>query len=312
MIQLTVKKSTLRRALTQGSSFFTIILSLAVLLTSCTPKTTETISEITGTLLPHHLLVESHTNKIYKNLQAKNPKVERIILISPNHFNYGKPQIQTTKFLDRPKGKTLINWDEFPQPKLDLESIKRLVDSKIITPNNSTFNLEHGISSHLKFTNLYFPNAKIIPIIIKRQTSAKQLDELAKAINKLPAAKTLIIASIDFSHYCNEDSSLKDDQKTLDFLNDWTSNPDSNQLDKIRELSNSSCNPKKIPPGPNPFTDATPVAMDSPESLYLFLKLMDINQLYKISNQNRTSTLSITPIQDPKMNTSHLYGIFSK
>jgi AmmeMemoRadiSam system protein B len=64
---------------------------------------------------------------------------------------------------------------------------------------------EHGIGSEFSFIQNTFPQAKITPIIVKPR---KFVDDTAliQAINeqKFPG-KTLILASVDFSHYTDED-----------------------------------------------------------------------------------------------------------
>jgi len=93
--------------------FFAISL-IALTLTGCaTKQISEPKNQITtkAIIVPHHLLVENYLTDFYKQISEKNPNVEKIILISPNHFNYGNRYIQSTTSLTDKDG-TKINIDK--------------------------------------------------------------------------------------------------------------------------------------------------------------------------------------------------------
>jgi hypothetical protein len=207
---------------------------------------------IVGAILPHHLLVENEIDNVYKELAVKT-NFERIIIISPNHFNAGIRYIQST---DRLKHNVA----------LEINPILKLDDKKILSIEPQSFKNEHGIANHLPFITEYFPNAEIIPIII------------------------------------NEETALKDDNRIISWLDEWSENPTitNNTLRIIQDLSitDTSNNPEAI-------------AIASPQSIYTLLNLLDMNGSKKFTLWKRTSTYSVTGIEDPSMNTSHIFASFT-
>lgn len=217
--------------------------------------------KIHGIVLPHHLLVETFIDKFYHEVSINRPDIKDIILISPNHFFYGFEYIQgETKNLEK----------------------------------------EHGIMNELPFIKKYFPKAKVTPYTIKPGTPQNRLDPLISEISKKNSDNTLIIASIDFSHYESEAISESNDAKTVMFLQKLNTLPkEENIFDDIKTLSIS-----------HKFASQESVAIDSPETLYVLVKLMELQNSETFHLWKRTSTLSLTNIKDPLQNTSHIFGFF--
>lgn len=150
------------------------------------------LGEVMGLLVPHHMVVRQKIYEAYKTLSSNFPAPETIFILSPNHYEDGKDAIQmnSTGF------RTLFG---------TLEVDKEIESELNIPIYNFPFYREHGISAHVNFIKYFFPNAKIVPIILKWKTKQKDLNLLAKKIvNAGKGKKTLIIASIDFSHYQTE------------------------------------------------------------------------------------------------------------
>ena len=51
---------------------------------------------IRGIVLPHHLLVQNQMEEFYKLVATNRPNINKIILLSPNHFLYGFHYIHST------------------------------------------------------------------------------------------------------------------------------------------------------------------------------------------------------------------------
>lgn len=269
------------------------ILSLSVLIISAlfgcqaTTKTNppQANSPFEGALIPHHLLVEPIIESFYQELS--DPSIERIILLSPNHFNYGYYAIRsTTEALNKDPKANIIEVDAIQKLKKET--------SMAIEPKN--FEKEHGITVHLPFIQKHFPQATLIPLILKKETSEKQLDNLIEGLLSLEHKNTLVIASIDFTHYEAETIALKNDQRILEALEEWNQEK-RYTLEEIQNLAKSL------------GSSYEGVSMDSPETFYVLLKLME-NTKNEFHFWKRTSSTSFTGILDPKQNTSHLYGKF--
>lgn len=251
---------------------------------------------IAGAILPHHLLVENFIDDFYAVL-AKEINPARIILISPNHFDKGVKYIQTA---------TVTPKDRY-NDVLDLQAIRFLASKAGAFIENKYYSVEHGIYVHYPFIKKYFPNALIVPITFKRGMPQAQLDKLIADLHDLQTTdnkNTLILASIDFTHYVSEDIAVGNDRKTIAYLNQWASdgqlrnNPEQIFSDlKILSESKKEKNPEAV-------------AIDSPESLYVLLNELNTYGIHGFTLWKRTSTLSLTGITDPDMNTSHIFGQF--
>lgn len=224
---------------------------------------------IEGIIVPHHLLVSKFIDETYSKVSQNLPDTENIILISLNHFNSGFSYIQ--------------------KPKLSEIS-------------------DHGITAQIPFIEKYFPKAKIFPVIIKAVAPQNRLDLLITKLSELDPQKTLVIASIDFSHYIDEDLALKKDTATIDWLKSVKTKTDSEiSLDEIKKLAQVE---EKFEE--DFYKIETPVAIDSPESLYVITKLMALQSASNFELQNRTSSASLLGIEDQTQNTSHIFGFFYK
>ncbi|MFA5829463.1 MAG: AmmeMemoRadiSam system protein B [Candidatus Gracilibacteria bacterium] len=252
--------------------------------------------KIVGAVLPHHLLVANFIDDFYAEL-AKQIKPARIILISPNHFDKGVKYIQTA---------TVTPNDQY-NDLLDLQAINFLASKAGAFIENKYYSVEHGIYVHYPFIKKYFPQAQIIPITLKRGTPQAQMDKLIadlQDLQKIENKTTLILASVDFTHYVSEDIAAKNDQQTIAYFTQWASVESlrNNPAQVFADLVRLSKSPKEQNP------DA--VAIDSPESIYVMLNYLNDNGVHGFSLWKRTSTLSLTTLKDPNMNTSHIFGKF--
>lgn len=247
-------------------------------------------NEIKGIVLPHHLLVENYIDDLYKLTSEKDPNISRIILLSPNHFGYGFSYIQSTNQAFTPKN----------SPRLDKNFIENLSQKTPLKIDQSYFEKEHGIMSELPFIKKYFPNAKIVPIRIKPTTPQSQLDPLIKEISSTDLSRTLIIASIDFTHSESEETAVKNDNRIITWLEDWAKGSQKADFQEIKKLAKSISK-----------TVQDSVAMDSPESFYILTKLMEHESAKTFTLFKRTSSASLLNIKDPLQNTSHIFGTFS-
>lgn len=162
--------------------------------------------------------------------------------------------------------------------------------------------VEHGITVSWALLKEVFPNASLVPITIKPGTSQGELDRLIEGMMELEIENTLVVASIDFSHYVPEEIAVSNDTQTVGWLESLSSTT-TEPLEWYEAL--------QILAYPNNlllYPDA--VAMDSPESLYVLARLMDASDSTTFILWKRTSSASLTGITDPTQNTSHLFGWF--
>ncbi|HUT22404.1 MAG TPA: AmmeMemoRadiSam system protein B [Candidatus Bipolaricaulota bacterium] len=147
-------------------------------------------SRVYAGIVPHHLIVKDKIAAFFLGIEDFD--YETIILIGPNHYNAGYARrITSTAAWNTPYGVLL--------PDQDL--IKAIIDNTEVKIEEAPFENEHGITGLVPFIKKSFPDAKIMPIIIKDTVTSLEAELLAKVIvRSVDPEKTLILASIDFSH----------------------------------------------------------------------------------------------------------------
>ncbi|MBU4347110.1 AmmeMemoRadiSam system protein B [Patescibacteria group bacterium] len=147
--------------------------------------------KVYGGILPHHLIVKDKIAAFLEALKDNNYKT--VVLIGPDHFFAGKANITMSA----------AEWDTpYGMLEPDLDLIGKLNKSSFASIEEWPFAGEHSISGLVGFIKRSFPQVKIVPIIIKLNAAEEECSDLAKAIAvNADKENTLILASVDFSHY---------------------------------------------------------------------------------------------------------------
>lgn len=227
-------------------------------------------TQINGLIVNHHLFASNLIDQTFSAAADSKPSV--IVLISPNHFNFGKYQLLTTQ----------KNW---PTKYGDLAGNKTISDQII---NNSdlkiedlVFEKEHGIFNIIPYLKKYYPESTVVPIIIKETISNDQIDQFAIQLNNFLPADALIIGSFDFSHYKIDAEADKNDEKSLMILQNFD------------------------------YFNTTNLDIDSTKGLRLVLKFLLLRQTKKFQLIAHSSSAKITNNLTTTENTSYLDGIFT-
>ena len=195
----------------------------------------------------------------------------------------------------------------FPQHQvllLDQDEIKVLAQAGAVSIENKYYSKEHGIFVHYPFIKKYFPEAKIMPLILKVGTPQVNLERLVAALVKLEPKKTLILASVDFTHYVGDEIALPNDQRTIAYFEEWSRDSLSLdlptwRLDDFKKLAKTAKQ-----------NDPEAVAIDSPETLAVLLNYLNQELVSGFKLWKRSSTQSFIHVTDPDSNTSHIFGVF--
>lgn len=142
---------------------------------------------IAGLVVNHHLLAAPFIAETLEEA-ATNESVT-VILISPNHFDAGPSNIETSVY----------DW-QTPYGILPANQnfATHLPSARV---QEFPFEKEHGISGVIPFIKRTMPNATLVPIILKDKTTSEEIDKLEKEIAQQATGPILMVASIDFSHY---------------------------------------------------------------------------------------------------------------
>lgn len=234
-------------------------------------------SNIKGVAVNHHLLAGKLIARAF--CAVATDKEMAVFIISPNHFMLGRGQATVSAY-------------DFNTPYGILESdkmiIQKISDDGIATIDEGPFEREHGIYGLTPFLKKTMPNAKIIPIIIKDNISQENKDKLVQFLSNSLPNNSLIIASLDFSHYLNSDQADINDARTLEIIKGLN-------YDAVKGLNK----------------DNKPDNVDSKPTLEMFLKLMTLkeaNNFKLLDNSNSAKLIGDLKITET---TSYITGYFS-
>ncbi|HNZ84380.1 MAG TPA: AmmeMemoRadiSam system protein B [Candidatus Woesebacteria bacterium] len=206
-----------------------------------------------GAILPHHILAKNLIDDFLNRLTYE-PK--KIYIIGPNHFEVGNSKIITD--------------NNFETKNLQILSSTR-VDSDIVSK-------EHSVKLFQDILSAKYPQSHIIPLVISSNISVKDVESLVDNIYQNFTDDTLLICSVDFSHYRTFPEAQKFDNKTIGLI----LNKDYSQ---ITQLNNDY--------------------IDSPKSLIIFLKTLDKLNKNKITILNHSNSAII--LNDPHLSSTTSY-----
>lgn len=154
------------------------------------------LKHVYGGVVSHHIpMTIPKLVEFYISLK-KTQKVKNFIIIGPDHTNAGK------------NGITASNASFFTVygevKPIDGMAIK-LQESGLVSIEESPFDREHSIGSQVLIISKIFPEAKVTPIILRSNTTKVEAEKLGKLLATLLDEDTVLIASVDFSHYLTTD-----------------------------------------------------------------------------------------------------------
>lgn len=170
-------------------------------------ESTVTVGSIRGAIVNHHMLAAAF---IADTLHvAAQQDVHRVILVSPNHFGTGQGWVQSTEEDWRVGGDTV---------QTDTDVVGSLAAEGLLTVDETPWQQEHGIYNIVPVIHHYFPQATLVPIIVKTGTPTEQIDQLALALGRWHDQSTLIVGSFDFAHGQTHRAAEAHDQLSLEAL----------------------------------------------------------------------------------------------
>ena len=174
-------------------------------------------------IIPHFMLNSEKVDQFYNFLSNEyypDNKPDTIVLISPNHFYTDEKEIKTICENSQVnyKSETVNLSAKLHGLWMKCDDKKEIFSSRW----DSIQTNEHGIWGHFQWINKYFPDSEIIPIISPCfQLSA--VKDILSTVENLDW-NILVIASVDFAHYQNEEQTLQHDQKSIETLKSMTLN----------------------------------------------------------------------------------------
>ncbi len=229
------------------------------------------LDHISGAIASHHIptaipqLVE-----LYSRI-GKTQTVENIIIIGPDHINAGMAPITVSSGAFQTTYSTLL-------PIKGLA--EKLKESGIANIEEDIFDPEHSIGSQILVISKIFPKARITPIILRSDTTKRQAEALSQYLSEVIDEKTILIASVDFSHYMSTNQALPIDTISGDVIKNL-------DLDSI-----------------------SLVEADSNKSIYVFVNTMKRLHADKSSDVNILNTNDL--MQNSDYTTGYIFGYWGR
>lgn len=162
--------------------------------------------EIAGGVVPHHLLAYEIIEKFFKEISIYK-SIENIVILAPDHNLVSDKHHH--HFL------TALNLNEI---NINNTFIQFLLDKNLAEIDENGILEDQGINSFFDYLKKYFPHTKIIPILISPKTSPEEIIQLIQQIYDYSSSNTIIIASVDFSHYLPDEILKLHDVKSIRVL----------------------------------------------------------------------------------------------
>ena len=248
--------------------------------TAALQKTTDTTpapaSIIRGLVVNHHLLAAQF---IVDTLRTVDPTtVDRILILSPNHFSTGQGLFQTTRA-------------SFATPfgvvEADRTWLEPLIQEHLLLVNDEPFVGEHGVFGLLPIIAKLFPGVPVVPIITRGTTPKDDLATLAQGLVGHLDNRTLVIASLDFAHNTTNIEAQRRDTDSVQILTNLNVNTEGMNVDGR-------------------------IAVDSPPTLSLFLRLMTTEQATTFTLIDHSNSALESGQLDATNVTSHITGTFRR
>ncbi|MFA5062432.1 MAG: AmmeMemoRadiSam system protein B [Patescibacteria group bacterium] len=233
-------------------------------------STEKTGEQAISGVIPHHLVAGKYIANFVKGLSDQHPQT--IVLIGPNHLQRGPDQIVSGVY----------DWQTpYGVLKTDEKIIKNLSTAGVVKINDDIIDGEWSISSDVPFLKRIWPDAKIIPIILKNDINKSELDNLSDQLIKYLPKNSIVLASVDFSHYLPKEVANFHDDLSINTL----ASGNISQVDKLE--------------------------IDSQSSLYLLMKYNQLKGVEKFNLVSHTNSADIVGQPDLQETTSHVIGYFS-
>lgn len=165
---------------------------------------------IAGGIIPHHLLASQIIADFFQRLFSQKPEV--IILFGPNHYEKGDFKVLSS----------LYAWKtSFGTVKPNTEIANALIKKGLIRVDEEVLVNEHAITGILPFIAHYLPETTVVPMVFSGNTTQEEVEKLVEELVKIVNENTLVLASVDFSHYLKAEDARQNDIKTIKIIRNF-------------------------------------------------------------------------------------------
>ncbi|HLN60927.1 MAG TPA: AmmeMemoRadiSam system protein B, partial [Symbiobacteriaceae bacterium] len=164
---------------------------------------------LVGGLVPHHNLAGAMFTTFFTRLEAHPPKT--IIVVGPNHYLKGQRVVTGRR-----------GWaTNFGVVEADTALVESLAQAGLATVDDGALENEHSMGALMPYVKYHAPRARVVPIILHKDVTIAEQEQLARRLAPLLSADTLLVASVDFSHYLPRDIADAKDVVTRQAIADF-------------------------------------------------------------------------------------------
>jgi MEMO1 family protein len=156
-------------------------------------------------IVPHHWLAADLILGGLRDLFAAR-RVARIVLLGPNHTGAGGDLVATTR----------LSWDtDAGLVQGDAAAVGSLLADGLATERPDVLAYEHSVAGVVPAIAVLAPRARVVPLVIRGVLSMTEVRRLAATLARLIDTQTLLVASVDFSHYLSAAEARANDEETV-------------------------------------------------------------------------------------------------
>lgn len=179
------------------------------------------LKEVGVGITSHHLpLAVSFIVDFYKTLSGLDGPRKTFVIFGPDHLEKCSSLISLAKepFLT-----------SFGEVEIDMDITEKLIESGAVI-DDDCFKGEHSVAVQAILIKYFFPEAKIVPVLLSARTEKKAIAKIVDTLSRYKAGIT-VISSVDFCHYRDYKTAVIFDDKSEKLLLDLDG--DSFDLDHV-------------------------------------------------------------------------------
>lgn len=180
-------------------------------LSACSSKNNS--KSVSVLIVPHHLIARDYIENGFREVKALNDvagkPIRRIVLMGPNHFFRGKNTVITVS----------KNWDsDNGILQADKDFIRSITTKNYASEEENILEQDHSITALLPFIEKYFPEASFVPLLVREPVKHDEAKKFGDFFAGELGPETLIVTSIDFSHYFPKEIADQHDKESIEAL----------------------------------------------------------------------------------------------
>ncbi|MFN0264825.1 AmmeMemoRadiSam system protein B [Tepidamorphus sp. 3E244] len=162
---------------------------------------------VTGIIVPHHLVAADLVARGFQ--AASGGDYERIVVLAPDHFRAWDKGFVTSE-----AGFATI----FGRVVSDGVVAKSMAEALPDVRLRDSLEHDHGLVAMMPFIRHHFPDVPVVAMLAGINTTPQQWRALVDALKPLLTPRTLVVQSVDFSHYLPHQRAVLRDQEVLSLL----------------------------------------------------------------------------------------------